>query len=122
MLDQLKAMGAVASLLKNQDKLKASIEQVKEDMAKTEVIGKSSNGAITARVNGQMKVISVEISAALVNGMAAEAKTREASAKAIAEAVNDGITQAQEKLQAAIQKRTRELGLPDLPGLGNLLG
>ncbi|MBX3379366.1 MAG: YbaB/EbfC family nucleoid-associated protein [Phycisphaeraceae bacterium] len=122
MLDQLKAMGAVASLLKNREKLQASIQQVKEEMGKTEVVGKSSNGAVTARVNGQLKVISVEISAPLVNGMAAEPKTREGASKLIAEAVNDAIAQAQEKLQAAVQKRTQELGIPDLPGLGNLLG
>lgn len=122
MLDQLKAMGAVASLLKNREKLQASIQQVKEEMGKTEVVGKSSNGAVVARVTGQLKVISVEISAPLVNGMASEPKTREAASKLIADAVNDAITQAQEKLQAAVQKRTQELGIPDLPGLGNLLG
>lgn len=122
MLDQLKAMGAVANLLKNQDKLKASIEQVKQDMAKTEVTAKSSNGAVTARVNGQMKVLSVEISPAMATSMASDPKARDAAPKLIAEAVNNAMTQAQEKLQAAIQKRTRELGLPDLPGLGNLLG
>lgn len=122
MLDQLKAMGAVASLLKNREKLQASIQQVKEEMGKTEVIGKSSNGAVVAKVSGQLRVISVEISAPLVNGMAAEPRTREAAAKLIAEAVNDAMTQAQEKLHAAVQKRTQELGIPDLPGLGNLLG
>lgn len=122
MLDQLKAMGAVASLLKNREKLQSAIAQVKEEMGKTEVIGKSSNGAVVAKVSGQLKVISVEISAPLVNGMAAEPKTREAAAKLIADAVNDAITQAQEKLHAAVQKRTQELGIPDLPGLGNLLG
>ncbi|MBX3388403.1 MAG: YbaB/EbfC family nucleoid-associated protein [Phycisphaeraceae bacterium] len=122
MLDQLKAMGAVASLLKNREKLQASIQQVKEEMGKTEVIGKSSNGAVVAKVSGQLKVISVEISAPLVNGMAAEPKTREAASKLIADAVNDAMTQAQEKLHAAVQKRTQELGIPDLPGLGNLLG
>ncbi|MBL8886586.1 MAG: YbaB/EbfC family nucleoid-associated protein [Phycisphaerales bacterium] len=122
MLDQLKAMGAVASLLKNREKLQASIQEVKEEMGKVEVTGKSSNGAVVAKVNGQMKVLSVEISAALVNGMAAEPKTREATAKLIADAVNDALSQAQEKLQVAVQKRTQELGIPDLPGLGNLLG
>jgi len=122
MLDQLKAMGTVASLLKNREKLQASIQQVKEEMGKTEVTGKSSNGAVVAKVNGQLKVLSVEISAALVNGMASEPKTREAASKLIADAVNDALMQAQEKLQVAVQKRTQELGIPDLPGLGNLFG
>ncbi len=122
MLDQLKAMGAVASLLKNREKLQASLEQVKQDMGKTEVVGRAGNGAATARVSGQMQVIAVELSPALLNGMVADAKTREYASSLIAEAVNDGFKQAQEKLQAAIQARTRELGIPDLPGLGNLLG
>lgn len=122
MLDQLKAMGALAGIMKNREKLQSSIQEVKDEMAKTELVGTAGNGAATARVNGQMKVLSVELSPGLLNGMASDPKSRQYASTLIAEAVNDGIRQAQEKLQAAIQKRTKELGIPDLPGIGNLLG
>ncbi|MBS0191929.1 MAG: YbaB/EbfC family nucleoid-associated protein [Phycisphaerales bacterium] len=122
MLDQLKAMGALAGIMKNRDKLQSSMQEVKDQMAKTEVTGRAGGGAATARVNGKLEVLSVEISPALLNGMVADAKTRQQASTLIAEAVNDGIRQAQEKLHEAVQKKTRELGLPDIPGLGGLFG
>lgn len=122
MLDQIKAMGALAGIMKNREKLQASIQEVKEEMGKTQVVGSAGGGAAKATVTGQMKVVSVELSPALLNGMVADDRTRQQASALIAEAVNDGIRQAQEKLQAAVQKRTKELGIPDLPGIGNLLG
>ena len=46
------------------------------------------SGAARATVNGAMRVLSVELSPALVLGMAAEDKTRNLAASLIADAVN----------------------------------
>ncbi|MCC6676070.1 MAG: YbaB/EbfC family nucleoid-associated protein [Phycisphaerales bacterium] len=121
MFDNLKAMGAMAGLMKNKDRLREVGERVKEKMARARVSGQAGGGAARAVVSGQMRVVEIELSGPLVAGMAADDKTRALAGTLIAEAVNSALEQAQRMLQEEISKEARELGLPDLPGLGDLL-
>lgn len=114
MFDKLKAMSAIAGLMKNQDKIKDSLAKVKEQMGVVRIDGQAGGGAARATVNGQMRVLSVELSPALLAGMAADDRTRELAAGLIAEAVNDALSQARSKLAEAIEKESRELGIPEL--------
>jgi nucleoid-associated protein EbfC len=114
MLDKLKAMGAIAGLMKNQDKLKESLAKVRAQMEQVRVTGSAGGGAATASVNGQMRVLSVELSPSLLAGMTADDRTRELAAGLIAEAVNNALSQAQAILKDAIDRESRELGLPEL--------
>lgn len=127
MFDQLKSMGAVANLLKNRDGLKNAGERVKNKMERSQFTGVAGGGACKVVTNGQMKVLSVELTPALVSGMAADNKTRELAGSLIAEATNDALKQAQDALQAEIGKEAKALGLGDLAGgdmggIGSLLG
>ena len=121
MLDKLKMMGALANLMKDQDKLKEAGARIRERAGTIVVTGRAGGGAAVARVSGQLKVMSVELSPALVGGMAADDRTRELAASLIAEAVNDGLKQAQERLKELLDAEAKELGLPELPGLSGLL-
>ncbi len=121
MFDNLKAMGAMAGLMKNKDRLREVGERVKEKMARARVTGQAGGGAARAVVSGQMRVVEIELSGPLVAGMAADDKTRALAGTLITEAVNSALEQAQRMLQEEISKEARELGLPDLPGLGDLL-
>lgn len=121
MFDKLKAVGAISALMKNQDKIKESLAKVREQMERTTVTGQAGGGAATVTCSGQMKVLNVELSAALVNGMAADEKTRLLAGSLIAEATNDALKQAQARLKEALERETRALGLGDL-GLGDGLG
>lgn len=121
MFDNLKAMGAVAGLMKNKDRLREVGERVKEKMARARIGGEAGGGAARAVVNGQMRVVEIELSAPLVAGMAADDRTRALAGSLIADAVNSALERAQAMLQEEISKEARELGLPDLPGLGDLL-
>jgi DNA-binding YbaB/EbfC family protein len=121
MFDKLKAMGALTALMKNQDKIKESIAKVREQMERTTVTGSAGGGAATVTCSGQMKILGVELSPALVNGMAADEKTRLLAGSLIAEATNEALKQAQARLRAAMEKEMQALGLADL-GLGDNLG
>jgi len=121
MFDNLKAMGAVAGLMKNKERLREAGDRVKEKMARARLTGEAGGGAARAVVSGQMRVVEVELSGPLVAGMAADDQTRALAGNLIAEAVNAALEQAQRLLQEEISKEAKELGLPDLPGLGNLL-
>lgn len=121
MFDKFKAMGAVAGLMKNQDGIKQAAARVREKMEKTTVTGEAGSGAARAVVTGTLKVISVELSPALVGGMNADERTRQLASSLIADAVNEAMRQAQLRIKEAIDVETKALGLegmiPDLAAL-----
>jgi DNA-binding protein YbaB len=122
MFDNLKAMGALAGLMKNQDKLKAAMERVKRTLADTRLTGESGSGAVRAIVTGDLRILSVEVGPALAAGLA-DAASRRMAETLIAEAVNDGLRKAQAEAARVMSAEAKELGLPDLPGgLAGLLG
>lgn len=122
MFDKLKAMGAMAALLKDKDKLKGIADRVKQRAEETRASGESGGGAVRVTVDGRMRVLEVALTPALVSGMAADDRTRALAGSLIADAVNDALRTAQLMMKTVIEKETRELGLPDLgEGLGNLL-
>lgn len=122
MLDKIKAMGAMAALMKNQDALKDAAQRVREKLDATRVTGEAGAGAARAIVTGSMRVVSVELTPGLISGMALDERTRELASSLIADAVNDALRQAQGKLREAIQLEARALGLedmvPDMSALG----
>jgi DNA-binding protein YbaB len=121
MFDNMKMMAALAGLMKNKDKLQAAGERVKSKAEALRITSDAGSGAARATVNGAMRVISVELSPALVMGMAADAKTHTLAASLIAEAVNDALRQAQARMKEAVDIEAKELGfengLPGIPGL-----
>jgi len=122
--DKLKAMGAMASLMKNQDKLKDAGERIRLRAESIRVTGEAGGGAARAVVSGSMRVVSIELAPGLINGMALDEKTRSLAGTLITDAVNDGLRQAQTKLKAALDDEAKGLGLegglPDLPGLAGV--
>jgi DNA-binding protein YbaB len=73
-------------------------------------------------VNGQLKVLEVSLSPALAANLTSDASSRVMAETLIAEAVNDGIRQAQQMAHREIKKEADALGLPSIPGLETLLG
>ena len=123
MFDTLKSMGAVAGLMKNQDGLKAAAARVRQKMEQTRVTGEAGSGAARATVTGTLRVISVELSPALVGGMNADERTRLLASSLIADAVNNAMKQAQLKIKDAIEVEAKALGLDGmLPGLAAFMG
>lgn len=116
MFDKFKAMGAVAALLKDKDKLRAAGDRIKTAAAEIRGHGVGGGGAVRATVDGRMKVLSIELEPPLVAGMAADDKTRAQAGALIAEAVNDALAKAQAKMQEVINKEARDLGLPEMSG------
>jgi DNA-binding protein YbaB len=121
MFDNMKMMAALAGLMKNKDKLRAAGERVKEKAQGLRITADAGSGAARATVNGAMKVLNVELSPALVMGMAADQKTHELAGSLIAEAVNEALRQAQGTMKGFIDEEAKELGfeggLPGIPGL-----
>lgn len=122
MLDKLKAMQALGSLMKNKEQLAEAGERIKAKMDAMRVDGQAGGGACRAVVNGKMKLLDLTLDPALLSGMAVDEKTRHLATTLIKDAINDATENAQRQVQMLIAKEADELGLGDLaPQLSGLL-
>ena len=116
MLDKLKAMTALAGIMKNQDAIRTATERVKGKLAATKLTAEAGGGACRVTVSGELKVLSVELAPALAKGMAADDKTRQLAGNLIVEATNAALQLAQAKIAENVQAEADALGLGDLVG------
>lgn len=123
MFDQLKAMQAVAGLLKNKEQLGEAGERIKARTDAMRVTGQAGGGACRATVSGRMVVTDLVLDPALLAGMSVDEKTRDLATSLIKDAVNDAMVKAQEQVKELIAREAEELGLPGMSDqLGGLLG
>lgn len=124
MFDNLKNMAGMAGLLRDLPKIKARMQQVKEDLARITVEAETGGGAVRAAANGQLRIISVHIDPSL---MASLVDTTNADDRAMAEdliagAVNAALQKARERAEQELTNAAQELNLPIPPGsLGGML-
>ncbi|MBK7403484.1 MAG: YbaB/EbfC family nucleoid-associated protein [Phycisphaerales bacterium] len=122
MFDQLKTMGALAGLLKNRDKLQAATQRVKRTLDENPPVGEAGGGAVRVTVGGELKVVHVELAPAVVAGMANDDHARRRAGSLIADATNDALKKAQERIREAIDREAKALGIEGLSDqLGNFL-
>jgi DNA-binding protein YbaB len=122
MFDKLKAMGAAASLLRDRDRLKAAGERLKRGAVDVRATGEAGGGAVRVTANGRLRIVAIDMTPALIAGMAADERTRRLAGSLIADAVNDALDKAQEQMQAQIAREAEDLGLGSLAAdLGGFL-
>jgi DNA-binding protein YbaB len=119
--DKLKAMGALAGLMKDRDKLRAAGERLRARADAVRAEGDAAGGAVRAVASGKLRVLSVEIAPALAAGMAADEDTRRLAGSLIAEAVNGALASAGRQMQQEVAREARELGLEEFADQLNLL-
>lgn len=126
MLDQMKMLGALSGILKNKDKLMGAGDRIKAKLGTVKVTGESTGGGVKATVTGSLVVQKIELSSQVVQQINAGGVTRDGATQLICEAVNDAIAAAQVEIKKAVDEEAKSLGLeggmPDMAGLGNLLG
>lgn len=114
MFDNLRAMQAVAGLMKDKDRLKEAGERVKARTEAMRVTGEAGGGACRATVTGRLELVDLTLDPALLAGMSVDDKTRALATALIKDAVNDANTRAQEQIKQLIAKEAEALGLPGL--------
>lgn len=121
MMDQLKNLKTLASLMGNRDELRARFEQLQAELGKKTAEGDAGAGAVRVTVNGRLEVQRVELDSAMIatltpgHGDEDKAMIEEL----IASATNDAMRKAQ---QLAKEEMARLAGGLNLPGMEGLLG
>jgi len=121
MFDQIKAMGALAGLMKNKDKIQEAIKAFQGSLEVMRAVGTSGSGAVRATVTGKMKVVELTLDPTLVGGMGRDIDSRRMGEQLIVEALNDALQTAQIMVRDEANRQAKGLGLPELPGLEGLL-
>ncbi len=120
MLDQFKAMGAIAGLLKNREKLREASERVRDKISSMRVEGSAGGGAVRVRLSGRSRVETVTLDAPLASTLAQPGAKAHAE-RLIAEAVNDALAKAEAILKEELTREAKALGLDEIPGLEGAL-
>jgi len=120
MFDQFKAMGALAGLMKDKERLREVGERLVRELEEARVRGEAGSGAVRVTATGKARIVKIEIAPAAVSAMASESARPEVEALVVA-ATNDALEQAQRLMREKAQEAAREFGLPEIPGLDRLL-
>lgn len=109
MFDMMKMMGKVKEVQEKMKEAQASLSQI-------EIVGESGAGLVKATVNGQKKVIKVDIDDSLVN-----TADKDIVQDLIVAAVNKAIDEIDILAKEHMQKQTEGI-MPNIPGfdLGNM--
>ncbi len=107
-------LGNLADLMRNAGKIRETVEKATEALGQLVVEGSSGGGAVVARANGRMELVSVKIEPKLLADGDAELLEDLVTA-----AVNQAMTKAKEAAAQSIQNATGNL---PIPGLGGLMG
>jgi len=118
----MKALGALAGIMKNKDRIREIGEEFQRRIARISVDGEAGGGAVRATISGKLRVTDIHLDPALIAGMAADDDGRQTAESLIREAINNGLDQAQALIQHETQRMARELDLPEVPGMERLLG
>lgn len=124
MIDSLKNMAGLASLMKDLPKIKAKMAEVKDRLGDLVVEAETGGGAVRAKANGLMRVVSIEVDQALISGLvdSTNPDDRAMAQDLIVGAVNTALTRAREAAEQQMADAAGEMGLPMPPGgLGGLM-
>lgn len=105
-------LGGLGDLMKNAGKIRESVEKAGEALDKLVVDGAAGGGAVTARVNGKMKVMAIRIDPKLISDGDAEMLE-----ELVAAAVNQALAKAQEAVGQQLSSMTGGMSIPGLSGL-----
>ncbi|MDX2037625.1 MAG: YbaB/EbfC family nucleoid-associated protein [Isosphaeraceae bacterium] len=107
-------LGNLAELMRNAGKIRENVEKATEALGQVIVEGTAGGGAVTAKANGRLELLSVRIDPkALASG------DHELLEDLVTAAVNQALGKAREAAAQSLSSLTG--GLP-IPGLSNLFG
>jgi len=104
-------LGNLADLMRNAGKIRESVEKATEALGQLVVEGSSGGGAVLAKVNGKMELLSIRIEPKLLADGDAELLE-----DLVTSAVNQGLNRAREAAASSISSLAGGLPIPGLSG------
>jgi nucleoid-associated protein EbfC len=101
--------GGIGNLMKQAQKMQASMQKVQEEIAGMEVIGQAGGGLVSVTMTGKHEVRRIDIDDSLFGD------DKDMLADLVAAAVNDAVRRVQEGTQEKMSEVTAGLNLP--PGM-----
>jgi DNA-binding YbaB/EbfC family protein len=108
-------LGNLADLMKNVGKIRESVERATEALGQLQVEGTAGGGAVTAKANGKMELLSIRIDPKLLADGDAELLEDLVTA-----AVNQALGKARESAASSMSSIAGGLPLP--PGFAGMFG
>lgn len=105
-------LGNLAELMRSVGKLRETVEKASESLGQLQVDGSSGGGAVTARANGRLELLSIRIDPKLLADGDAELLEDLVTA-----AVNQALTKAREAAASSVSSLAGDLPLPGMFGL-----
>jgi DNA-binding protein YbaB len=124
MFENLKGMAGLAGIMKDLPRIKAKLEEVKQQLGEMTVEADTGGGAVRVTANGLLRVVSVKLDTALIAGLVdpANEQDRAVAEDLITGAVNTALQKARELAEREMASAASEMGLPLPPGgLGGLI-
>jgi DNA-binding protein YbaB len=126
MFDSLKAMGAMAALVKNKEAVAEAFARVLRELESRTVTvegARQPDGTpgIVVIASGKLEIVSITLAPALLAASGDE-PGRARLQQLISGATNAALKRAKELLMGEISREAKALGLPEMPGLETLLG
>ncbi|MHC4142921.1 MAG: YbaB/EbfC family nucleoid-associated protein [Planctomycetota bacterium] len=124
MFENLKGMAGLAGIMKDLPRIKAKLEEVKQQLGEMTVEADTGGGAVRVTANGLLRVVSVKLDTALIAGLVdpANEQDRAVAEDLITGAVNTALQKARELAEREMASAAGEMGLPLPPGgLGGLI-
>ncbi len=100
-------MGGMAGLMKQANQMQLKMKKVQEELATREFTGTSGGGAVTAKVNGDNKVLALTINPEVMTGGDVEMLQ-----DLVTSAVNDALKVAKDTSTQEMSKITGGLNIP----------
>jgi len=104
-------LGNLADLMRNAGKLQETVQKATESLGQLQVEASSGGGAVTAKANGRLELLSVRIDPKLLADGDAELLEDLVTA-----AVNQALAKAREAAAKSLSTVAGGLNLPGLPG------
>jgi nucleoid-associated protein EbfC len=101
------AMGGMAGLMKQANQMQSKMKKLQEELALREYTGTSGGGAVSAKVNGDNKVMSLAISPEVM-----KSGDIEMLQDLVTAAVNDALKTAKEESSKEMSKITGGMNIP----------
>jgi len=117
MFDNLKAMSAIAGLMKNKEAVGQAAQRVQEELSRRTITVESPDKSISVQVSGKLEVLVISINPKVVQDAATGGhEVHSRMEQLIQRAVNLAMSKAKDAIVEEIGKEAEKLGLGGMVG------